>query len=360
MDNTELFRTIVNDCADICKKVYGNSAIETGMVLLFKESSLEYLCKYYYSNSSSSNTRLSSFYNYSETKNFIYRLKENILSMSLFNEYVRDYISYHICAIFLKESFCKKIEESDGKIHFVHHDRSLVFLKYEIEKYIDKWKTLASQSFSNSSTSDSNKQQSNIKRIAKKVGSKMGDKMNDEEKMPSQTTTFWQRTKETAWEESKEVFLRQAAKQFRKTAAVPMIQGLKKLGLDNPLVLGLLQSEQGTAVLGAILGLLAPTLPLPAAGKEFAHALSRELRISGGEAVVDPVVNMVMDPIREIFTEQVKMLMPASSDLQLPEKIEEKPKAAPKKRAPRVKKAKTLENADITVKEIKKSKEATT
>lgn len=122
---------------------------------------------------------------------------------------------------------------------------------------------------------------------------------------------------------SKKVVIRQAAKQYAKTFNVALVGVLKKYGIENPLILGLLQSEAGQFIPGIALTYGVSALPLSEEYKNFLLDVGEELQVSGAEVAVEPFVSALMEPLQSILLSSINSLsLPGMPAMALPPSTE--------------------------------------
>lgn len=107
-----------------------------------------------------------------------------------------------------------------------------------------------------------------------------------------------------------EIAKRTAAKKIAKGATKPIITILKSLKVENQFIFSMLETEQGIAFVGAIIGLLAPVLPISNQKiKKLINTLSDELQIQGGQAVFEPLINMFLGPFMNEFSKIIEPIL---------------------------------------------------
>lgn len=141
---------------------------------------------------------------------------------------------------------------------------------------------------------------------------------DDMSKTKAENVSVLSRVKTKAKSHSIEIAKRTAAKKLAKKATQPVIAVLKALKIDNPFIYSMLETEQGAAFVGSIIGLAAPWLPIPNKKvKAVIDILSDELQIQGGQAAFEPMLDMVLGPFVNEFSKSIESLMSQADIKQL-------------------------------------------
>ena len=109
---------------------------------------------------------------------------------------------------------------------------------------------------------------------------------------------------------SLEIAKRTAAKKIAKQATKPIVSILKSLKVDNPFIYSMLETEQGAAFVGSMIGLAAPWLPIQNQKiKKLVEILSDELQIQGGQVAFEQVLGLITGPFINEFSKNIESLM---------------------------------------------------
>jgi hypothetical protein len=179
---------------------------------------------------------------------------------------------------------------------------------------------------------------------------------DDMSKTKSETVSVLSRVKTKAKSHSIEIAKRTAAKKLAKKATQPVIAVLKALKIDNPFIYSMLETEQGAAFVGSVIGLAAPWLPIPNKKvKAVIDMLSDELQIQGGQAAFEPMLDMVLGPFVNEFSKSIESLMGQADIKQLlssNDPIGDEIKKRTTKRKPKKVSKTTKQDEKILVKDV--------
>ncbi len=148
----------------------------------------------------------------------------------------------------------------------------------------------------------------------KKMHSKVftGDKMSSKVKNKVKETAL--KVVEVAKDDTKEIALRHSAKQLAKAVQKPLVNILiQNLQLEGDpsmktKIAAFLSTDIGFALLQGVVSVGVGMLPVPGHAKETLNQLAREMRIQAEMSVSEPVVEMLMEPVRNLLSEQVLSL----------------------------------------------------
>lgn len=144
----------------------------------------------------------------------------------------------------------------------------------------------------------------------------------------SNKKTFVKKVTETVSEDMSELSVRLFAKQIAKTVQEPLIRTLTQtLQLEEnndtkSKIAAFLSTDIGFGVVSLLCSAGISSLPLPGASKEILSKISKEMRIQGEMNIGDPLVEMVMAPLRDALTKEVLALPIPGLMAQLPQNAE--------------------------------------